>query len=63
MWHVWETGEVYTAFWWGDLRERENLEDLGLDGRKILKVILNEWDGEAWTGFVWPRIGTGGGLL
>jgi hypothetical protein len=37
MWHVWETGEVYTRFWWGDLRARDHLEDLGVDERIILK--------------------------
>jgi hypothetical protein len=25
------TGEVHTGFWWGDLRERDHLEDLGVD--------------------------------
>jgi len=25
--------------WWGDLRERHHLEDLGIDGRIILKWI------------------------
>jgi hypothetical protein len=34
-----------------------------LDGRIILKWILKKWDGEAWTGLIWLRIGTGGGLL
>jgi len=29
-------GEVYTGFWWGNLRERDNLEDPGGDGRIIL---------------------------
>jgi len=33
MWHLWETGEgVYRGFWWGDLKERDPLEDLGIDG-------------------------------
>jgi len=27
MWRVWGTGEVYTGFWLGDLRERDHLED------------------------------------
>ena len=24
---------------------------------------LKKWDGEAWTGLIWLRIGTGGGRL
>jgi len=45
MWHIWGTAAVRTGFWWGDLRERDHMEDLGLDGRIILKWILKEWDG------------------
>jgi hypothetical protein len=29
-------GEVYTGFWWGDLREGDHLEDLGIDVSIIL---------------------------
>jgi len=47
MWHVWGTGEVHTGFWWGDLRERDHLEDLSVDGRVILKWIFKKWDEES----------------
>jgi hypothetical protein len=32
---VWERVEVNTGFWWGNLRERNHLEDLGLAGDDI----------------------------
>jgi len=54
-------GEVYTGFWWGNLRERDYLEDPGIDGRIILRWIFRKWDVGASTGLSWLRIGTGGG--
>ena len=63
MWHVWETREVHTRFWWRDLRERDHLEDLGLDGRIILKCILKKWDGKTWTRLDCLWLGIGGGRL
>jgi len=36
-----ERGEVYTGFWWGNLRERDHLGDPGVDGRIILKPVLS----------------------
>ena len=36
--------EVHVGFWWGNLRERDHLEDPGIDGRIILRWILKERD-------------------
>ena len=30
--------------WWGNLRERDHLEDSGVDGRTII-IIIRKWDG------------------
>jgi hypothetical protein len=37
-----ERGEVYTGFWWGNLREKDHLEDLGVFGILILKWIFEK---------------------
>ena len=42
MWHIWEMGKMCTMFCWGDLRERDHLEDIGVDGRTILKWIFKK---------------------
>jgi hypothetical protein len=58
-----ETGEVHTEFWWDNLRERDHLEVLDVNGRIIFKWIFRKWNGEVWTGFLWIRIRTDGGCL
>jgi hypothetical protein len=35
--------EMYTELWWGNQKERDNLEDQCLYGRVILKWILKEY--------------------
>jgi hypothetical protein len=40
-----ETGKVHTGFLCGYLRERHNLDDLGVDARIILRQIYKKWDG------------------
>jgi hypothetical protein len=37
--------KVNTEFWWGNLTERNHLEDLGIDERVILKYIFKDWLG------------------
>jgi len=39
---AWKRGEVYTAFRWGNLRERVHLEEEGVEGRIILKWVFNK---------------------
>jgi hypothetical protein len=43
--------------------EGDHLEDAGVDGRIILKLIFERLDGETWTGSIRLRIGTGSGVL
>jgi hypothetical protein len=48
----------------GNLRDKDHLEDLDIDERTIFKKYnFHKWDRRAWTGLVWLRTGTGGGLL
>jgi hypothetical protein len=34
--------EVHTGFLWGNLRERDHVEELGVDGRRILKLMFKK---------------------
>jgi len=54
---------MYIGFCWGNLREREHLEDPGIDERIILRLIFRMWDVGLWTELMWLRIGRGGDHL
>jgi hypothetical protein len=46
----------------GTLEGGDNLDYPEIGRRVILKWVLKKWDG-AWTGLIWLKIGSGGGLL
>ena len=54
---------MHTDFWLGNLRERDHLEHLGIDGGIILKWILKKYYGRIQTGYMWHGTETSGGLL
>jgi len=49
--------------WSGNMRERDYLEETGVDGKMKLKWIFRKWDVRSWIGLMGLRTGTGGGHL
>jgi hypothetical protein len=43
--------------------EKDHSKDTGVDEKIIIIWIFKKWDGEAWNGLIWLRIGTGGGSM
>jgi len=48
--HVWGREKIYTSFGWENLRERDQLENPGVDGKVILRSTFRNSDVVAWTG-------------
>jgi hypothetical protein len=48
---------VRTGFWWGDPKEGDHFEDLGVDGRIILKSFIKKWGcgSMGWIAVGWDR--------
>jgi hypothetical protein len=62
MWHALERREKCTGFWWEIQKERDLLEDRGVDGRMGSRWILGGLTGRMLHGFNCLRIGARGGL-
>jgi len=51
-----EEGRGAYRIWWGNIREREHLVDLDVDGKIIVTWILKMCDGTG-PGLIWLRTG------
>jgi len=49
-WHAWEKTEIHIAFWGENLKDTDHLKKLSVDGKMVLKSILNRTAG-------WVRCG------
>ena len=43
---------MHKEFRWRNLRERDHLEDPGIDGRIIIRWNFRKWDMGLWTGLI-----------
>jgi hypothetical protein len=62
-WHVWSTADVRTFLVRKPERGRVHVENLGVDGRIILKLLLQKLVCMTWSGYIWLTTRTSGGLL
>jgi hypothetical protein len=53
---------MHIGFWWESQKEKDHWENIEVGGR-MLKWMLERQGGMVWTGLIWLRIGTSGGLL
>jgi hypothetical protein len=62
--HVERMGQMRSAYKiFGGKLKGKDYGKVRVEGRIILEWILNKYGGNAWTGFIWLRIGTCGGRL
>jgi hypothetical protein len=47
---AWRRLEIHTEFWFGNIKRKNQMRDLGVDGRLLMKLILKErvCEGVAW---------------
>jgi hypothetical protein len=39
---VWKISDMHTGIWWGILKKRDHLHDLGVDGEGAVKMDVKE---------------------
>lgn len=55
-------GEIHTKFWWGNMKGLDQVKDLSVDEKLLLKRVSKKEVGREWSGFIWLRTGTSGGF-
>jgi len=51
---------MFTRFWLGIRKGTDHSEDVGVNGKIILKWMLGKQVGKVCSGCIWLRVGTGG---
>jgi hypothetical protein len=54
MLHVWER-KMHTGIRWGNVKERDSMENLGVDGIVRVELVLKIWNSWKWSGFICPQ--------
>jgi hypothetical protein len=53
---------MHTIFWLENPKRRDHSGDLGVGGKIILELISGRYGRKLWTGFIWLRKVSSGGL-
>jgi len=61
MWHLWGKSDMPRRFGWENLKGKDYLKNLGVDGSKIKWLLVAQK--KAWSGFIWFKVGTNSGLF
>jgi hypothetical protein len=59
--HAWDKTNAYSDL--GESKEKDATMETDVGGRVRLRWTVEKQDGVTWTGFVWLRVATSGGLF
>jgi hypothetical protein len=46
VWYIWGRTEIHTSVWWGNLKDKDRLENVVVEGITILKkIVRNRMEG------------------